>query len=101
MLTKCIECIENNKVYRASVLCEPQMGKRNLRPTLGGSTHKSLDVKLMSDILVYADGNHDLLSLANKLDKPMWHLLDAVQVLLKEGLVSECINTHSSMSPAK
>ena len=101
VLTKCIECIENNKVYRASVLCEPQMGKRNLRPTLGGSTHKSLDVKLMSDILVYSDGHHDLLSLANKLDKPMWHLLDSVQILLKEGLVSECINTHSNMSSTK
>lgn len=101
VLIKCIECIENNKVYRASVLCEPQMGKRNLRPTLGGSTHKSLDVKLMSDILVYSDGHHDLLSLANKLDKPMWHLLDSVQILLKEGLVSECINTHSNMSSTK
>lgn len=90
VLTKCIECIENNKIYRASVLCEPQMGKRNLRPTLGGSNHENLDIKLMSDILVYADGHHDLLSLANKLNKPMWYLLDAVQILLEENLLTEC-----------
>ena len=90
VLTKCIECIENNKIYRASVLCEPQMGKRNLRPTLGASTNMGSDIKLMSDILAYADGHHDLLYLANKLDMPMWHLLDTVQILIKENLLTEC-----------
>jgi aminopeptidase-like protein len=65
------------------------MGKRNLRPTLGGSTHNNLDVKLMSDILVYADGDHDLLSMANKFNKPIWDLLGSVQILLEKGLLTE------------
>jgi aminopeptidase-like protein len=89
VLTKCIKSIESNKVYLSTILCEPQMGKRNLRPTLGGSTHNNLDVKLMSDILVYADGDHDLLSMANKFNKPIWDLLGSVQILLEKGLLTE------------
>jgi aminopeptidase-like protein len=91
VLTNCIECIENNKTYKTTVLCEPQMGRRNLRPTLGASTSIAVDVKLMSDILVYADGKHDLLSMANKLDVSMFKVLENVETLVKEKLLIECI----------
>ena len=68
------------------------MGRRNLRPTLGASTSIAEDVKLMSDILVYADGKHDLLSMANKLDVSMFKVLENVETLVKEKLLIECIS---------
>ena len=92
VLANCIECIENNKTYKTTVLCEPQMGRRNLRPTLGASTSIALDVKLMSDILVYADGKHDVLSMSNKLDVSMFKVLESVETLVKEKLLTECIS---------
>jgi aminopeptidase-like protein len=90
VLTKCIECIECNKIYKAAILCEPQMGRRNLRPTLGASTSMATDVKLMSNILVYADGEYDLLDMANKFNISIFELLESVDILVKEGLL-ECI----------
>lgn len=34
VLQKCIECLEENAVLLTNVLCEPQLGKRGLYPTL-------------------------------------------------------------------
>ena len=87
VLISCIECIESNKIYKATVLCEPQMGRRDLRPTLGASTSIAVDVKLMSDILVYADGTHDLLSMANKFEVTIHKVLESVNILLDKKLI--------------
>ena len=87
VLISCIECIESNKIYKATVLCEPQMGRRDLRPTLGSSTSIAADVKLMSDILVYADGTHDLLSMANKFEVTIHKVLESVNILLDKKLI--------------
>jgi len=89
ILTKCISCIENNKVYRATILCEPQMGKRNLWPTLGGSKVKENKVKNMMDILVYADGKNDLLEIAEKINMSMIKAQDLIEIMLKEKLIEE------------
>jgi aminopeptidase-like protein len=48
------------------------------------------DVKLMSNILVYADGEYDLLDMANKFNISIFELLESVDILVKEGLL-ECI----------
>ena len=87
VLISCIECIESNKIYKATVLCEPQMGRRDLRPTLGSSTSIAADVKLMSDILAYADGTHDLLSMANKFEVTIHKVLESVNILLDKKLI--------------
>ena len=91
VLTKCIDCIESNKIYKATTLCEPQMGRRNLRPTLGASTNMVADVKLMSNILVYADGEYDLLDMANKLNISMHEMLQSIGILVEEGLLKEIV----------
>ena len=86
---KCLLCLENNITYQTSILCEPQMGKRNLRNTLGASTTMDVNIKLMMDILAYADGNNNLLSIATILNKPIWSLLEAVDILLKEKILQK------------
>ncbi len=88
-LQKCIICLENNQTYQAIILCEPQMDKRNLRPTLGASKTMDVNIKLMMDILVYADGRNDLMTISKKLNAPMWNLLSNIEILLKEGLLIE------------
>ena len=61
-----IELIERNRNYSNTVLCEPQLGKRGLYPTLSvrGSAKGA---KTMRDILAYADGTRDLLSIADRI----------------------------------
>jgi aminopeptidase-like protein len=65
-IRRCIELLERNYVYRANTLCEPQLGKRGLYPTLStrGSGFK---VRTMMNVLAYADGSCDLIDLADKL----------------------------------
>jgi aminopeptidase-like protein len=85
---KCIECIEHNRVYRTTVLGEPQLGKRGLYPDRG-TKNAALETKTMLNVLVYADGRHGLLDVAETLGMPLWELLPVVRVLEREGLLEE------------
>ncbi len=91
ILIQCIECIENvenSKTYKATTLCEPQLGRRNLRSTLGAKTNNMPEnVMLMSHILAYADGKHSVLSMVNKFNVPISELLESIGILTKEGLI--------------
>ena len=56
---------------------------------MGASKTMDIDIRLMMDILVYADGKSDLLAISEKLNHPLWRIVDIVQVLLKEGLLAK------------
>lgn len=87
VIKKAIEAIESNKKYRASVMCEPQMSKRKLYPTL--STKKSgEEVKLMMDFISLCDGKNSLLQIAESLNVPIWNLYDVVKKLENHDLIS-------------
>jgi aminopeptidase-like protein len=89
-LRLCLQAIESNRTYQASVLCEPQLGKRNLYDLVGTSRYgqgKSQGEVLL-DVLAYCDGRHDLLAVAERVDQPIWLVAKAVKILLSEGLVS-------------
>lgn len=84
-LRRAIEAIERNKKYTVTVLCEPQMGKRGLFPTL--SIKKSRDVRLLMDLISLLDGESTLIDIAEYLMVPVWHLYDLVESLENHGLV--------------
>tara|TARA_B100000787_G_C16197299_1_gene301880 strand:+ start:1292 stop:2572 length:1281 start_codon:yes stop_codon:yes gene_type:complete len=87
VIKKAIEAIEKNKKYKVSVICEPQMGKRKLYPTL--STKKSgKEVKLMMDFISLCDGKNSLLEIAEGLNVPIWDLYDVVKKLENQDLIS-------------
>ena len=82
-----IEAIEKNKKYKVTVLCEPQMGKRGLYPSL--STKKSVEqVRLMMDFISLCDGNCPLIEIAEKLNVPIWELYDLAHKLEGYNLIS-------------
>jgi len=85
-LQKCITLIEANATYRATCLGEPQMGRRGLYPTLS-QFGSAIDVRTMMDILAYADGEHDLISLADRIGVPAEHCIPIVNRLLQERLL--------------
>ena len=55
--------LENNKIFKANFLCEPQMGKRGLYPTLS-TKESNLQVNLMMDFISLCDGEKSLLNIA-------------------------------------
>ena len=89
VLAKCITCIEDNKIYKTTILCEPNMGKRNLYPTLRPSKYQDVDIKIMMDTLAYIDGESDLLSIAEILDVSLMDIQKIIKLLLKESLIEE------------
>lgn len=88
-LAKAILAIETNGRYRATVLGEPQLGRRGLYPTLG-TKDGNLAVRRLMDVLAYSDGKHDLLAIADLLGVPVWELSDVARQLLAHELLADC-----------
>jgi aminopeptidase-like protein len=87
-LCKAIQAIESHCRPKVTVLCEPQLGKRGLYPTL--STKESTDeVRAMMDLLVYCDGENTLLEIAEIVGVPIWELEPIYQQLRERGLVRD------------
>jgi aminopeptidase-like protein len=85
-LRKAILAVEANAAFRATTLCEPNLGKRGLYPTLS-TKDTARQVRSMMTILAYADGEHDLLSVAEMLDVPVWDLAPIAATLERHGLL--------------
>jgi len=87
VMTEWIEAMEHNKKYKITVLCEPQLGKRGLYPTV--SQKGSYDaVKAMTDFIAYADGKNDLFDISNIIHVPLAKLIDVVDMLQSNELLS-------------
>ena len=88
VIRKAIEAIEKNKKYKTTILCEPQMSKRGLYPTL--STKESNEkVELMMNCISLCDGQTSLLEIAEYLNLPIWDLYELVDKLESLSLISE------------
>jgi len=94
VMTKCIQALENNRVYKITTLCEPQLGKRGLYPTLSrkGQYSESDNLK---NLLAYADGTNDLIDISNIIGVPVSLLFDYVNTLKKHELLVEVEKTNS------
>lgn len=87
VLKKAIAVIENNDYYRVNVLCEPQLGKRSLYPTIsqkGVHGH----VMAMRNFIAYADGKNDLMDISNLIGVPAFDLIEIKNKLLEHNLLS-------------
>jgi aminopeptidase-like protein len=85
-LQRCLALIEANATYRTTCAGEPQLGRRGLYPTLS-QRGSGLEVKAMLNILAYADGERDLIALAECIGLPAEDCLPTVERLLQEGLL--------------
>ena len=88
-LVQAIQAIEFNCFPKATVLAEPQLGKRGLYPLTSTKASKSA-VRSMMNLLTYSDGVLDLIDIADKIDTPIWELFEIVNSLVAHGLL-ECI----------
>lgn len=85
-LRQCLEMIEANRVYRATVLCEPQLGKRGLYPTI--STKESgAQVATMMNLLAYCDGRADLIEISDAIGATVAQCSRIAQQLVEHQLL--------------
>ncbi|MGC9384580.1 MAG: DUF4910 domain-containing protein [Kosmotogaceae bacterium] len=88
ILKECILTLENNFMYKTKVFCEPQLGKRGLYPTL--STKESgKQVRNMMNLIAYADGEHDLIEIADIIGIPATDLIPLAQILLENDVLEK------------
>lgn len=83
-----LEALEHNRTYRIQCLCEPQLGKRGLYPTVSQKGTYG-DVNRMMDFIAYADGENDLIAISDRIGVPVKELLPVVEKLSKNGLLAE------------
>lgn len=88
-LQRAIQCIEMNEVLTGTQLCEPQLGKRGLYPTLSTKV-SARQVEALMNLLAYCDGSEDLLAVAERIGQPLWQLGDTIEALKTHGLLRPC-----------
>jgi aminopeptidase-like protein len=87
VLRRCLERLERNYTYLPTIVCEPQLGKRGLYPTV--STKDTLQqIQLLSDVLGFADGTVDLLELSRLVEAPFEATADMAEKLYSAGLLT-------------
>ena len=84
----CLEALEANETVTATVTCEPFLSPRGLRPPLVDGVNLQSWSKLLSDVLAYADGEMDLLAMADLFDIPIFELTQVVRTLKEHGLLT-------------
>jgi len=86
IMTQVIDLHEHNGRYRIKVLCEPQLGKRNLYPTV--SKKGSYDaIESLTNFIAYADGTNDLIDISNRIGVPVSELIEIKDKLSAHGLL--------------
>lgn len=89
VVIKCIELVEANAKYRCTVLAEPQMGKRGLYPNVSTKVIFEKKFITMMNCLAYADGNHDLIDTAERINVYAGELIPVAKLLVEEGLLTK------------
>ena len=85
-----LNILENNRTYQnQNPKCEPQLGKRGLYRTIGGSKDVKLHELAMLWVLNLSDGNHTLLDIADRSSLEFGLIKAASDILLESGLLRE------------
>jgi aminopeptidase-like protein len=87
MIKYALESLEKNRYPVINVMCEPQLGKRGLYPTLSTKQSDS-HVRLMMDLITWSDGSHSILEIAELCDVPIWKLYPIIDQLVECNLIS-------------
>lgn len=83
---KCIKTLEVNCTYRVTCLCEPQLGKRGLYPTISQKGNYDA-VEAMMNLIAYADGKNDLIAISDIIGIPALELAGIALMLKDNGLL--------------
>jgi len=86
VMTEVIQALEHNRYYKVNVLCEPQLGKRGLYPTISQKDSYD-DIKAMTDFIAYADGRNDLIEISSRIGIRISDLLTAIDELRQIKLI--------------
>jgi aminopeptidase-like protein len=82
---ECLSILEKNDYYRTTVLCEPQLSKRGLYPTV--TKESDARVRETMNVIAYCDGHNDLIELSERVGLPASRVDEILQPLIRHGLI--------------
>lgn len=85
VIKRCLQTLEINYKYKAAIPCEPQLGKRGLYKSSSNE-----DPDSQSNILAYADGETDLLGIAEIIQEDIFICASIAECLENNGLIHRC-----------
>ena len=86
VVTSCIRVLEANHNYTVTSLGEPQLERRQLYPSLSTKEMRT-DVRTLMNFIAYCDGDHDLISIAERIGAYAEDLLPTIESLTSTGLI--------------
>lgn len=86
LIRQCIEVLEENEVVLTATPCEPQLGKRGLYPSIS-RRDKAESVRTLRNFIAYADGEHDLVAIAERIGVPAQELIPLKRQLTDGGVL--------------
>ena len=87
VLSHIVKKIESHRVPKSTILCEPQMGRRNLYSNLSTRQSYSTQTRKMMDVLSYLDGDHTLEEVSNKCGIELKQINEILKILLDHEIV--------------
>ena len=82
-----LSVLEKNIIPKYTILCEPQLSKRNLYSKISKKNEVTKDIYQMLHLLSLSDGKTTLVEIADKCSKPIWSLFKTVEKLKKHKLI--------------
>ena len=86
VMIELINALEYNGYYKVNVLCEPQLGRRGLYPTISRKGYYD-EVKSLVKFVKYCDGKNDLFDISNMIDVPIDELFNVIDKLINCNLI--------------
>ena len=87
VLSQIVKKIESQRVPKSTILCEPQMGKRNLYSNLSTRQSYSNQTRKIMDVLSYLDGSHTLEDVSKKCGIELTQVNEIIEILLVDEIV--------------
>lgn len=85
---QCIMALEYNYKFEVTCLCEPQLGKRGLYPTIS-QKGSAANLRSMRNFIAYANGKNDLIDISNIINVPIINLIPIIDKLVENGLIDK------------
>tara|TARA_E500000178_G_scaffold267163_1_gene264591 strand:- start:10909 stop:12195 length:1287 start_codon:yes stop_codon:yes gene_type:complete len=87
ILKEILIVLEQNIIPRYTILCEPQLSKRNLYSKISKKNLKSKNSYMILHLLSLSDGKTSLIEIAEKCSMPIWKINNIITKLLKHKLI--------------
>ncbi len=89
LVRDCVTAFESADYYQATVLGEPQLGRRGLYHAIHARTVSDI-VLLRTHVLAYSDGQHSAQDIAELVGLPQEDVQEIIDELVEHGLLEPC-----------